>query len=271
MTRWWQTPLDSLRDALTFAPVRPAIAAGVRAAVATVVPLAMATLFGEPRLVWAGLTGFLASIVDKGGAYRTRAGAMGSLTLGAAALATLGAVAGMRTDLALVSALVAATGLGMLRVYGGGASSVGSSLLVIFLVSLARPESLQPGFFLLAIERGAAAAAGGAWAMILALVLWPIRPYRPARMSVARTLRGVAAFAAEASRLPVAINDVAKEVLRAHRPLLRQSLEESRAILAATRRGRRGDSARGERLLVILESADQISFQHSGIRSLEFT
>src|SRR4051794_25845418 len=101
MTRWWQTLLDSMRDALSFAPVRPAIASGVRAAIATVLPLAAATLLHEPHLSWAGLSGFLASIVDKGGAYRTRAGGMGSLTLGGAVLCAIAALAGAYTGSAL--------------------------------------------------------------------------------------------------------------------------------------------------------------------------
>src|SRR5262249_29407145 len=101
MARWLRRLLDSLRDAARFAPVRPAVAAGVRGAMATALPLAAAALQGDPLLGWAGLAGFLASIVDKGGAYRTRATAMAWLTLGGAVFCAIAALAGARTDVAI--------------------------------------------------------------------------------------------------------------------------------------------------------------------------
>src|SRR5690348_11568488 len=105
-SRWVGTLRDSLRDASGVAPVRPSVWAGVRAAIATVLPLALAAFKHDPLLSWAGLAGFLASIVDKGGAYRTRAAAMGGLTLAGAVLCGLAALAGTRTDTALAATLV---------------------------------------------------------------------------------------------------------------------------------------------------------------------
>jgi len=34
-------------------------------------------------------------------------------------------------------------------------------------------------------------AAGGLWAMAIALILWPIRPYRPVRLRVAECYRAI--------------------------------------------------------------------------------
>src|SRR5438067_8480512 len=63
---------------------RPAIAAGLRAAVATMLPLLVTQLFHLGGGTWASLGGFSAAVADRGGAYRIRARTMGALTIGAA-------------------------------------------------------------------------------------------------------------------------------------------------------------------------------------------
>ena len=244
--------IESLADAVRFAPVRPAVAAGVRAAVATVLPLLVATLVHEPLLSWSSLAGFLTSIVDKGGAYRTRARGMLSVVLGGAAWGGLGAIAGGSFAAAMACAFVGATALAFARVYGPAVASAGTLVLVMLLVSLARPEANLA----LAFERAAFIAGGGAWAMILSLLFWPVRVYRPARDAVAVAVRAVAVFAADVGSAPHEGPSPATVFL--HRAAIRQALEAARATLAATRRGRRGESGRGERLLIVLESADQV-------------
>jgi uncharacterized membrane protein YccC len=244
--------IESLADAVRFAPVRPAIASGVRAAVATVLPLLLATLVNEPLLSWSSLAGFLTSIVDKGGAYRTRARGMGSVVLGGAAWGALGAAAGGSFAAAMVCAFVGATALAFARVYGPAVASAGTLVLVMLLVSLARPEANLAR----AVERAAFIAGGGAWAMILSLLFWPVRVYRPARDAVAAAVRAVAVFAADVASAPH--ESPSSATMFRHRSAIRQALEGARATLAATRRGRRGESGRGERLLIVLESADQV-------------
>jgi uncharacterized membrane protein YccC len=100
--------------------------------------------------------------------------------------------------------------------------------------------------------------AGGAWSIVLALFFWPVRVYRPARHAAERCVREVAQHAADVAaydeRNPAGWRDA---VTRKHR-VIRETLEAARAVLAATRRGRRGEIGRGERLLVIVEGADQI-------------
>jgi uncharacterized membrane protein YccC len=76
-------------------------------------------------------------------------------------------------------------------------------------------------------------------------------------MAVARHLRAVGGYAIDVAHLADdPARDATSPVLRAHRARIRQLLEEARATLAATRR--RGETGRGERLLVVLESADQV-------------
>ncbi len=243
--------VEVVREALRFAPVRMTFAAGLRAGVAMIVPLLLAHTLHAPALSWAGLAGFLVSLVDKGGAYRTRASAMAWATLGACVASALAGIAGGRLDASLLLAFVGATALSFVRVYGGAAVSAGLITLVLLLVSLSRPEADLAH----ALQRGASAGAGGLWAMLLALSLWTIRLYRPARMTIATALRLVATYATHVATLPV--DDESSAVLRSERAAMRTAMEEARSTLAATRKGRRGDTGRGERLLIVLESADQ--------------
>lgn len=240
-----------LREALRFAPVRLTFAAGLRAGVAMIVPLVMAEVLHAPAVAGAGLAGFLVSIVDKGGAYRTRASAMAWATLGACVASGLGGLAGVRLDASLLLAFVGATALSFVRVYGGAAVSAGMITLVLLLVFLARPDPSVAN----ALERGACAGAGGLWAMLLALSLWPVRLYRPARLAVARVLRSTASYATGVATLPM--DEASSAALRSERAAFRTAIEEARSTLAATRKGRRGETGRGERLLIVLESGDQ--------------
>ena len=254
--------VDLVREALRFAPVGVSVTAGLRGGVAMGVPLLLSGALHAPALSWMALSGFLVSIVDKGGAWRLRASAMAWATLGATLACALGPIAGTRLDASLALAFVGATALSFVRIYGAGAVSAGMITLVLLLVSIARPEpSLSHS-----LERAAGAAAGGVWAMVLALSLWPLRPYRPARLSVARALRAVGGLAAEVAGLP--LDEASAATLRGRRASVRQSIEEARTTLAATRRGRRGDTGRGERLLIVLESADQAFASVVALREL---
>lgn len=256
------TFLTSLREIARFAPVRPAFAAGVRAAVASIVPSVLALSIGRPELTWAGLAGFVTAMVDKSGAYRTRARAMAWVALAGVPLTVLAALTGDSLVPAVLTAGLAATALGLARVYGADASSVGASVLVLTLASLGRPHAaLAP-----ALLRGGAVLAGVAWAAALSLLLWPVRLYRPARLAIARALGSLSAYTGELARLaprPLADPASASEeaiaaALRRHRAAVRTALEEARATLVASRRGRRGETGRGARLVVVLESADQL-------------
>lgn len=243
-----------LREALRFAPVRPAVAAGFRAALATVVPIIASQALARPELAWTGLAGFLAALVDRGGAYRTRARAMAGFVLAATALGSAAALVGASTPAVVSFAFAAATVLGFARVWGPGAATAGSCALVLTLVSLAQPASPEA-----ALARGGWVALGGAWAMLLALFLWPVRLYRPARLAVGKAVRALAAYLdglAPLSARPTTDADAA--TLGRQRGVVRQALEDARATLAATRRGRRGDTGRGELLLVMTETTDRM-------------
>ncbi|WP_244237610.1 FUSC family protein, partial [Corallococcus llansteffanensis] len=231
------------------------VAAGLRTGLALGVPLAVSALLQLPQASWAGMAGLFVALVDKGGPYRTRARAMGAMTV-------LGAVVGLIialpspfwVDVALTLCWV--TACGFARSFGDTPGIVGMLLANLFVVSVALP-SHGPGA---ALMQAAYFVAGGLWSMFLGLVLWPLRPYRPARLAIATCYEALANVAEAVAEWPLEGSSRVgtwESVQRAAR--MRQSLETARATLGATRQGRQEESGRGEHLLVLLEDADALS------------
>jgi uncharacterized membrane protein YccC len=108
------------------------------------------------------------------------------------------------------------------------------------------------------LERAAFDVAGGLWAMAIALVLWPLQPYRPARLAVAQSYRALAAYAADVALHLRATLSTDTSELPAGSAAVRSALEDARLTLAQSRRGRPGSSGREERLIVLGEIVDQL-------------
>ena len=240
-----------VREATRLAPGRPALRMGLRAALAVGAPMLLASQLGGLVTTWATLGGFGVVLVDKGGAYRTRAKAMTSATLGGALGALIGTYAADSPAVLAVIALGTAL-CAMAATWAGPAVAVGNTVAVQLIVATtlphdpARPWLPAVGFV-----------AGGAWSIVLALLLWPVRVYRPARHAAMLCVREVARHVADIAARDDYDVGWRESVTRRHRAI-RETLEAARGVLAATRRGRRGEIGRGERLLVIVEMVDQI-------------
>ncbi len=238
------------REALAVAPVRPNYTAGLRAGIATAVPLLLAHVLHSPNLAFASLAGFSAVLADKGGAYRTRALSMFALTVGGG-LATLVGVLGAPHPVWSVLLVVVVVGLtAFFRLFGAEATSVGTTIAMALVVALARPAEtpidalVSAGYFV----------AGGLWAALISLVFWPLRLYVPARRAIANALRelgGVAQSLIDASAEPAA--QVAR---RRKLGASRNAIEAARAQLGRMRKSRLGPSRRGELLVALVEASD---------------
>ena len=204
---------------------------------------------------WASLGGFSAAVADRGGVYRMRALTMGALTVGAALGVAIGGVIGDNGWIGVPLTFVLVWALSLLRAFGVSAGGIGSSIAVAFAISLAAPahgaiDSMWRGIDLLA---------GGAWAMFLALVLWPVRPFRPLRLATARCYQDLADYAERVAReAEVAPNDDDRVALEAERRVIRDGIEEARSVVGVARRGGQGDARRGQRLLVLVQGADVV-------------
>lgn len=227
-------------QAAKVATSRPAYAAGLRAAIATVAPIVAGQLFGWPGAMWMGLAGFNVALSDKGGTLRTRLTSMLAPALYGALAAVAGAFAGRYAWMSIPLVALWAFAAGMARTWGAIATTTGIISFVTFIVSLEVPAPTMAA----ALERGLAILAGSAFAMALALLVWPVRIYRPVRRAVARAYRVIAAAAISADRS--AMN------------LARQEIDDARMALASLRRGLNGETPRGERLLVLAETADRL-------------
>lgn len=219
--------LDDVRTAAAIAPVRPAYAAGLRAAVATVVPLAIAQIYGWPGGTWMVLAG--------------------------AAAAALGTVVGTRLVLAIPLTFGVGLACGLARIWGSAGASVGGSVLNIFVIALVAPGLGGA----VAAGRARDVLLGGLWAMALALLLWPLRPYRPLRLAVANCYRALAGYLFELAAQAGPDGEGTAEPARGSLAT-RRALEAARSVVANTRRGRLGETERGERLLLLREAADQV-------------
>ncbi|MFI5243101.1 MAG: FUSC family protein, partial [Gemmatimonadales bacterium] len=71
--------IDPVRRLFVLNRGRPVIGRGVRTAFALLVPIIVGDALGQPLFAWAALGGWLGSLADKGGSYRTRALTMGAL------------------------------------------------------------------------------------------------------------------------------------------------------------------------------------------------
>lgn len=240
-----------VREAARLAPGRPALRMGLRAALAVGAPMLVASQIGALAMTWATLGGFGVVLVDKGGAYRTRAKAMTSAMLGGAVGALIGTLAAS-SPLVLAVVMLGAGLCAMAATWAGPAVAVGNTIAVQLIVATtlpqdpARPWLPAVGFI-----------AGGAWSLVLALLLWPVRVYRPARHAAMLCVRELAQHVEVLAGRDDFDVGWRESVIRRHRAI-RETLEAARAVLAATRRGRRGEIGRGERLLVAVEMCDQI-------------
>jgi uncharacterized membrane protein YccC len=241
-----------MREALRIAPARPNIPSGLRAAIATTLPLLAFPWFVHHELAWTSLAGFNTVLVDKGGAYRTRALSMLALALCGALVVMLGTSVAEDAWLSVPLVLVVVFCGGFARLFGTEATTVGVASSIAFVLALARPAAdfeaslLAAGFFVL----------GTVWAGLISLVLWPLRPFRPASQSVAASLRELATVADSfVGGSDTASAQVARRALLGH---TRELIEAARAALGLSRRARPGPSRRGEKLVALLEAADQL-------------
>jgi uncharacterized membrane protein YccC len=245
------------RVASGVALVRPAYAGGIRAAIATVAPILFSMVVPLPGGggTWMSLAGLNGALIDRGGPYRMRATMMTVLALASAVAVLIGSVAGHSLVAAVVTTFIVAVLCGLARGWVDVGPGFGVTILVTYAIAVAVPSTPQ-----VALLRAAYIVAGGAWAMLVAIVLWPLRPYRPVRLRIAECYRAIARYM-EAASIDLGAGSYDPASLTSHAVAVRTSLDSARAALAISRRGRSVESGRGERLLVLHEIADQL-FAH---------
>jgi uncharacterized membrane protein YccC len=249
---------ESARHLFAMGEGKLAIGRGVRTAFALLIPVIAGDLLNQPLFSWAALGGWLGSLADKGGSYRTRATTMAAFAILGSACAFVGTETSRSVPLAVISMLIIGVVAGLARVYGDEGSTVGLFIAVIFAVATGSPSTVPH----VALMRAEYFLGGVVWAMILSLIVWPLHPFRPARRAVAHTYRVLSGFAYALEQVTKTLgtpeSTVARERARAYHAAVRSALEEARLVLADLRRPRQGRTPRGEQLLVLTEGAEQL-------------
>jgi uncharacterized membrane protein YccC len=237
-------------------PGKPAIAKGLRAAIAIIVPIALVEYTGLSSLTWTALGGFEASIADVGGLYRTKAISMGLVAFGGTLSMFVGTLAGGTPTWAVFLAFLWTFVCGLISVYGNAMSTASTLVAVMFLIGLGIPGDLASAF-----QRSGMFLLGAILAMFLSLVLWPLRPYDPVRKAVgecyqhlSNLMKALFLLASQTAESKDAWN----LSLSQKRIQLREALAAARSAIAQTRVNRQGTSPLGQRLLGLTEIADQL-------------
>ncbi len=254
---WKRRVIAPLRSSVEVQPASPAIGRGLRAAMATAIPLAAGRLLGMPALSWVGFAGLLTTVAERGGSYGARAKTMGAVGSSCALAAALASILGNYGWVALPAIFVWSFAASMSWVWGTRAGVVGRMSAIVFAASLFTPAVWPVD----ALSRGALFLAGSVWSMGLALALWPFRPYQPARQGVGGCWGALAESAAGLAALARShAGDAAfEDHLERHDPLVREALESARSLILTTRRGSAAETRRGERLVVLLEGAYRLA------------
>lgn len=229
-----------------------ALANGVRAAVATLVPFFLAAALGHAELAWMALGGWLGTLADPGGLRSTRAKALASFAIAGAVVVPVAERSAQSAVLAtLVLALVAFAGT-LARALGPAAATVGTMTAVLAAVGTAKTGDST--YFADAL----AFAAGAAWATLLSSVVWPVGTHRPVR-------RAIAAVFAEMSAYATALADTSETadagagwsaLALLHQRRIRAAIESALTVALGVRADRPGESALGADLRVLLGAAE---------------
>lgn len=233
-------------------PWRPAMWLGLRVAAALALPLLLAVWLHPVVATWATLGGYGIALLDKGGAYRRRA-TIQSLALALELVViTLGTLMSQWGAWRIPLMSLGIMACALLPGWGAAGASIGAAVGVQLLVNASIPA--HDGDLVL---RLLGYVLGAGWAMILTLGVWPVRVYKPGRKTTAGVLAALAAHT-RLVRQPRDDVDAWRRALLQHHQVMRDRLEEAREILAATRRGSRGETGRGERLLAVVQTCEQM-------------
>jgi uncharacterized membrane protein YccC len=233
---------------------------GLRAAVALCAPLVLGDLAAIPNMGWAALGGFEAILSDTGGPYRTRLGNLALLSFGGAAGLFLGSIAGRSIIWAIPVTVAFCFLWSYLAVLGPPFSSAGLLVEVIYICGVGAPSASWS----VALTWAAILLAGGAWAAVLSLFLWPLDAYRPARLAVADCYNELASFLGSVydlanresagDRRPTA--SLWHRLAQHHQYRIRRAVEHGWHAVANVRAEHQADSTRSHQFVVLLEHAD---------------
>ena len=229
----------------------PDLATGLRAALATVIPLILSIQLARPELAWMAFGGWLATLTDPGGSRRRRARVLLAFVSIGALLVWGGQRIAAWPPLAVLSFAAVAGAASLLKTFGQATGGLGTTLAIVAALSTSLPSPESPLHALWF-------AAGGGIAVLLSSILWPVWTHLPVRRSVARVYQELSAYAdAIASLIGQSHGEEHWTALaRSHPRRIRDALEQARSMSLAIHARRFGESIMGSNLRVLLGLAE---------------
>lgn len=226
------------------------ISRGIRTFFALAIPIAIGHAVGQSELgLNIGTSAQLLLLADVGGLYDVRAKTLMGATLGIILVIILGTLVSAWLGLTVLVVFIGLFLAGYLTVYDENGAFAGLVIGLSLLIAITLPS----GGWEIALQRAMIALVGGAWAIFLALGIWPFQPNQPLLRVVARNFRGIANYLRQSLLFSVVNQD---EIPDSSQP--RQLLLQSRQLLTDTRVGRWGKNQLRELLIVLIEDSDRI-------------
>ncbi len=252
--------LNWLLQPFVLKPGNPDILSGLRTLLAVSGPIAVGFITGHPAAsAIAVIAALFVGMVDGGGAYRQKATAMLAATIGTTVALLIANLVSSNLWLAIPTTFLVMFIAGLAGLFGTTVAAVSLVISIMFIVSLAKFASFPDWFAV--FEQCALCLAGGAWAMVLSLGLWVLRPYTPVIKAAASCYLTLSKFWGMASEIPLTLEERGKwaeEFLQAQDSVT-QEVISARSVWSAVWTGRETADLRGNQLLVLIEDANQIS------------
>jgi uncharacterized membrane protein YccC len=244
------------RSLVQLAPGEPAYGLGLRMAILITVPMIVGAVVHEIGPATVISIGTLNSgMADAGGARISRWHAFGAATVLLSVAMGLGTVAARPIGLAIALTFVVMAACAFANVFGNVASNVGFVTSVVFIMGVGLGGSGS-----VALQRMWLVAVGGAFATIVTLVVWPVRPYAAAATSLAGCYRSIAQVIRSLLGDPADVTRAAETG--------RDQIDAARSVVTLTRAGRRGASTISTRLLALLVRATSLLSTAEGLAAL---
>ncbi|HEY2039245.1 MAG TPA: FUSC family membrane protein, partial [Edaphobacter sp.] len=226
---------------------------GLRAGIAVLAAMLVCQYLGKP-MGWAALGGFEAILVDNGGPYRSRLTTMLTVLAGGAFACIVASLVSTPLWLAVVATSAFCFAITFARVLSNPLASTSVVILVLYFAGYGGESHTLIG----ALGNALSYVLGGLWAAAFSLVLWPLDPFRPARMAVADCYTRLAGFTSQVHVTSPDTSDRQAERHRMHelQRHMRLNIEAARAAIGTTGARITARTLRARSLTVLLETAD---------------
>jgi uncharacterized membrane protein YccC len=230
---------------------------GVRAALAISVPIGLGLAYHQlAASVIVTLGAWFVLVTDTGGAYRQKAIATLSATIGVGCAVLAASLLNVSPLSIIVGTFVWVTAAAFVGIFGNTPATVSFSTSLMFVITAALPHANDMWF------RSSLCVGGGLWASCLSLALWPLHAFTPVIEAVGECYTRLGALLEAACSFQLSNSADGTTIQDQFPPryeALLGSLEKARKVWTAIRVGRAGPSARSSQLLALIENAAQLS------------